>query len=257
MGYLSQRKKSERENIFLKISSAVFAVLTLCSFVCVSGGVFPDLLLHFYFFNLLLFVYALYIDHWGYGGFFLLLLIVNFFHVSAFANILFDAKIEAPHHLALEYTPDSRKDLIDSDLLVLRSGHLEFGNKTRARFWALEKNAHAFNLIRVDFSDGSAAARRKSFRQLAAFIDAQDDPVILYGNFGEAAWSRNMRRFLNETGLKVKNRLIFAEKGHRFNPFALPGFYVLGFANLGVDSLRVSPSSGGEFPVVTMLLRFE
>ncbi len=257
MGYLSQRKKSERENIFLKISSAVFVVLTLCSFMCVPGGVFPDLLFHFYFLNLLVFVYALYVGRWGYGIFFLALLIINFFQVSAFANILFDSKIEAPYRLNLEYSPDGGKDLTDTDILVLRSGHLDLGNKTQARFWALEKNAHAFNLIRVDFSADSAAVRRRSFRRLAAFVDAQDDPVVLYGNFGEAAWSRNMRRFLDETGLKVKNRLIFAENGRRFNPFALPEFYVLGFANFGVENLRVSRPTGDEFPVVTMQLRFE
>lgn len=257
MGYLSQRKKSERENIFLKISSVVFVALTLYSLVNVSGGAFPDLLFHFYFLNFLLFLYALYIGRFGYGGLFFVLLVVNFFHVSAFANILFDTRAETDHHMVLDYAPDAADDLRDADALVLRAGHLEFGNKARARFWALEKNNHAFNLIRVDFAETSRAARRKSFRQLAAFIAAQDDPVILYGNFGEAAWSADMREFLKETGLKVKNRLVFAEKGSRFNPLALPKFYVLGFSSLGVESLRVNSAAAGAFPVVSMNLCFE
>lgn len=257
MGYLSQRKKSERESIFLKISSIVFVLLTIVSFVTVQRGFFPDMLFHFYFLNFFLFIYSLYIGRYVYSGLFLTLLIINFFHVSAYANILFDTRTEANHTLFLNYAAGAENDFPDSDVLVLRSGHLEIGALAEARFWAVEKNGHAFNIIRVNLSKLSGAARKTAFRQLAAYIGMQDDSVIVYGNFGEAAWSANMRSFLKDTGLKVKNRLIFAKEGSRFNPFILPKFYVLGFSNLGVRQIDVKSPRGGNYPEISLLLGFE
>lgn len=256
MGYLSQRKKSERENIFLKISATVFAFLTLCSFTSLEE-IFPDLLFHFYFLNFAVLIYAFYIGRFVYGGVFLVFLVINFFHISAFANIVFNDKANPEHHMALEYTADYNKDLVDTGALVLRSGYLDFGNKSQARYWVMEKNNHAFNLIRVDFSNSLSSVRSQNFHQLSMFIETLDDPVIIYGDFGEPAWSANMRDFLQKTGLKVKNRLVFATQKSSFNPFSLPTFYVLGFSNLGIDSLHVNTSTGNTFPVITMLLCFD
>lgn len=257
MGYLSQRKKSERESIFLKASSIIFVLLTAISFIPAQRGLFPNVLFHFYFLNGLLFLYSLYIGRFNYSSLFLALLIINFFHVSAYANIFFDTGIEGGHTLKLNYAPEKQKNLPDPDILLLSSGYLELEPLAEARFWTAEKNGHAFNIIRINFSKLSDAARKKAFRRLAAYIDTQDDPVIIYGNFGEAAWSANMAAFLKDTGLKVKNRLIFAGEGSRFNPFALPKFYVLGFSNLGVKHIEVNAPHRRNYPEISLLLGFE
>lgn len=227
------------------------------SFIPAPRGIFPDILFHFYFLNLVLFIYSVYIGRFLYGSLFLILLIINFFHVSAYANIFFDTRISGGHTLALNYTPDRQKDLPDAGVLLLSSGYLELEPSAEARFWTAEKNGHAFNIIRVNFSRLSGISRKKAFRRLAAYIDTQDDPVVIYGNFGEAAWSAGMSAFLKETGLKVKNRLIFSQEGTRFNPFVLPKFYVLGFSNLGIEKIKVSAPKGRNYPEISLLLGFE
>ena len=257
MGYLSQRKKHERESIFLKISSVAFVFLTILSFIPASGGIFPDLLFHFYFLNFLLFAYSVYVGRFIYGGIFLFLLAVNFFHVSAFANILFNTRNAGSHEVSLRYTSGFEADLAQSDVLVLRSGYLELGLPAEIRYWEVEKDNRAFNLIRVDLSETTSSERDKALRQLAAFVDTQNDPVILYGNFGEAAWSSSMRKFLQKTGLKVKNHLVFAAEGKAFDFFALPCFYVLSFSGLGIEDLSVASPQADSFPFVSLRLRFE
>lgn len=84
----------------------------------------------------------------------------------------------------------------------------------------------------------------------------QDDPVIVVGDFGEPSWSPEMKDFLSATQLKVKNRMILKSRRHRFNPFAVPQFYVLAFDNVGIISLDVERKPERKSPEVNVTLGF-
>lgn len=256
MGYLSQRKKSERESFFLKISSIIFVLLTIISFMPIRCATFPDILFHFYFLNFVLFIYSFFVGRLLYVGIFLVLFIINFFHISAYANIFFNNKVDSIYELPINYTSEEQNDLSATDVSILRSGYIELSSKEQTKFWLVEKNNHVFNIIRINFSKLSSSERKRAFRLLTSYVATQDNPLIIYGYFGEAAWSDNMRAFLKKTGLKVKNHLIFAEKGARFNPFVLPKFYVLGFSNLGVKQIDIIAPQNKEYPNISMLLGF-
>ena len=74
-------------------------------------------------------------------------------------------------------------------------------------------------------------------RLLKDFIVNLDTPVVVFGKFGIPTWDRLFIKFLRESKLKVKNRFIFT--GNSFIRFIKnPGFYVLGFEEMGVNNIE-------------------
>lgn len=78
---------------------------------------------------------------------------------------------------------------------------------------------------------------------LARFVDRQDDPVVIAGDFGLPSWSPLFREFLDKTGLSVKNRILFTDGVRYFAPFSAPTVNVLGYGNIGIRRLRFIPET--------------
>lgn len=257
MGYLAQKKKFAREGVFLQVMLAVFCLFTLFAFL---PEVFPALrgwMFQIYIINLLVFLYALFIRRFLFGLFFALLLVVNYFQVAASAQIFFNARVPAEHHISFDYAPDHPLRADAANAIILRRGHLVLGRKNIAPFLAMEKNGQVFTLIRVDLERNSSVERHIALNQLRNFISGQDDPVIVFGDFGEPVWMPEMERFLEDTSLEVKNRLLFTGRGSRHKYLSAPGFYVLSFQNTGIEELRVeAPVDKHSYPPVHIRLGF-
>lgn len=257
MGYLAQKKKFARESVFLQTMLAVFCLLALSGFLPEGFSAFRTWIFQIYIVNLLVFLYALAIRRFLFSLFFALLLVVNYFQVAASAHIFFNAPVSAEHYIAFDYAPDQPLEAEASNAIILRRGHLVLGRKNVAPFLAMEKSGHVFTLIRVDLERDSSAERKIALQQLRNFISEQDDPVIVFGDFGEPVWSPEMERFLEDTSLEVKNRLLFTGRGSRHKYLSAPGFYVLSFQNAGIDELRVdSPADRETYPLIHIRLGF-
>ena len=89
----------------------------------------------------------------------------------------------------------------------------------------------------------SLKLRKKILKKLKTFIIKQDTPVILYGDFGAPLWDRYLRKFIVQTRLSVKNRLLFTH-GNPYNIFSTPSFYVLGFNDMGIDNIDMGSMQG-------------
>lgn len=243
MGYFSQRKKHERENIFLQTAAIVFSlftVLLLASFIRDSFAVnLRCYLLQIYLIILLIFIYALYLGRLLYAFVFALLLMVNYTYLASFSNIFFNTSVEDEHHIAINYHYNEPLQIKAHGMVIVRSGHLNLGSGLQPQFVTFEKNQHVFTVIGVDFRNTGNDVRKKAFKLLRAFVMMQDDPVIVLGNFGEPIWSKNFKQFITRTGLSAKNRLLMIDEKHNFNPFAVPYFYVLAFGNVGINDLEV------------------
>ena len=141
--------------------------------------------------------------------------------------------------------------------MILKRLRLQLNQGVEVPVITIEKSGHVFNVIRVDFSSlKKVSQRRKALNQLKAFISSQDDPVIIFGDFGEPIWSVNMKKFLSDTDLQVKNRILLTQKGNRLNIFSAPSFYLLAFPNVGIKDLKADFAKGNNYPVVNAELGF-
>lgn len=247
MGYFSQRKKHQRENIFLKVMLITLGLLVVASFSLADDsdilGYINAYRFQIYAITLLVFFYSLFLQRYLYGTFFALFLIINYTIITSSANLFSNQSIAAAHRLSINYQRHHPLSVEASALLNLRNGRININNEHQAQFLTFEKNLHVFTVVAVDFSHYDYQTTKASFDNLQKFIAQQDDPVIVIGNFGEPAWSPIFAKFLNATGLEVKNRLILGDKHRVFNPVSIPQFYILGFANLGVEDLDIKYSS--------------
>ena len=257
MGYLAQKKKNARESAFLKWMLVIFIFLTFVVFFSQKDFFLRDWLFQIYIVNVLIFLYALTIRRFVYGACFVVLVIVNYFQIAASTRIFTNFNSEGPHHISVSYKPDAPLEVKATNAIILRRGHLVLGQDEIAPFTAIEKNGHVFTLIRVNLEDDTTKERATALLQLRNFISDQDDPVILFGNFGRPAWSKEMTAFLEDTNLEVKNRILFTTRGSKHNYFSIPGFYILSFKNVGIEELNISsPQDDKSYPEIKACLNF-
>ena len=250
MGYFSQKKKHQRENNFLTVSAILAGALAFLLILPDSWtGSFSwidNYLFQLYALAVLVFFYALWLGRWSFAAFFAFCLLIIFTSLSSYANIFFNTRVNDRHHMQLTYRPGEALEVSGRGMVLLRSGHLNLGDEIRAPFATYEKDLQVYTLIGVDFDGLSPRDMAEAFERLRTFISLQDDPVIVYGNFGIPAWSPLLKKLLLATDLKVKNRLVLADAGFRFNPLAVPQFYLLAFENVGLNTLRTEAGSDGK-----------
>lgn len=260
MGYFSQKKKHQRENNFLFATALLTGFLAfLLAFPPVwpaAGRFAADYLFQIYLLIILILIYALWLGRWSFAAYFAVGLLIIFTYMSSYANLFFNIRVDDRHHMQLSYQSNDKLDVSGRGLVLLRSGHLNLDNNLQAPFASYEKNLQVFTFIKVDFPQGNPQQLRQAFERLRTFITMQDDPVIVYGNFGVPAWSPDFKKFLLLTDLKVKNRLWLTGKGGRYNPFAVPQFYILAFENVGVNSLQSQKAPKSSAPVITAELGY-
>lgn len=224
MGYLAQKKKNARENIFLKWMLFIFTILTLLFLLPQKDIFLKNWLFQIYVINVLIFLYALIIRRFYFCLGFAVLLIINYFQIAMSARIFTNFDSGGEHHISVTYSPDSPLEVEAHNAIVLRKGHLVLGQNEIAPFMAIEKNGHVFTLIRVDLENNTPKERAIGLLQLRNFISDQDDPVIVFGDFGLPAWSKEMKAFLEDTNLEVKNRILFVKKVQDIAIFHLRNF---------------------------------
>lgn len=236
MGYLSQKKQQQRENIFCLVMMAVLTLLTAGSFAAPGFRIVFFNLFHLYCLSGMLFVYALWRQRYKTALFFTGVLLISYTILSSTTNLFLSDHFKGK--LSLEFSFDDDRtltqDFASSDILA--SGSVIF-NRHTASYIVIRRPA-PLTLMRVDFRKAAKNDYPQIFKQLSDFILTQDNPVIVFGEFGVPAWSKPFKHFLEVSGLTVKNRLLFTN-GPSYNIFSTPGFYVLGFQDMGINDIVV------------------
>ena len=235
MGYLSQKKHQTRENIFLYTTAAALTALTAKSFADpgFSFGFFN--LFHLYCLAGLLLVYALWVKKYKPALFFGVLLLINYTTLSAAGNIFLSDAFNGRESLTLVFAPN--KDFVETaEENKIAAGSLILAHRHIAPYTVINQD-NPLTLVRVDFRQAQDSEYPLIFKHLHEFLLKQDNPVILFGEFGVPAWHRLFKQFLDDSGLTIKNHLLFTQ-GSKFNIFSMPGFYVLGFHEMGISSIK-------------------
>ncbi len=132
MGYLSQKKKEERIDLFLNGALVVAAVCSFFMLFDTTGALWEHFhRWHFQYYLLLqgLCLYALYQKRWGRGSIFILLILINFVSLSSSSNIFMNTPSEGTTELKIIYQNHAQeassiiKDAYanDGDILALNA----------------------------------------------------------------------------------------------------------------------------------------
>lgn len=250
MGYFSQRKKHARENMFMAVSLLVVVIIYSVVWFGGDNNAFVRFLrgwqFHFYLFNIFLLLYTLWHRKVLYTAAASLLLVLNYASIAKTARLFWNDSNESTRAFNVVYKKGEQnyENIIDTrDVLLRRQGMARLSPNVSVSFMSFEKYDQVFTLVNVDFSKVSQSEKETAFMNLARFVDRQDDPVVIAGDFGLPSWSPLFREFLDKTGLSVKNRILFTDGVRYFAPFNAPTVNVLGYGNIGIRRLRFIPET--------------
>ena len=236
MGYLSQKKHQLRENLFLNVTSVILTFFTLFSLIKTSFDfVFPNLF-HLYILSFIMLVYSLIVNKHKISLIFVMLFIINYTALSSSGNIFLSDTYNGTKKIKLSFD-DALNISGDFYTSEINTGSLILSDNLIAPYVKIKKDT-PMTILKIDLKNTSLKLRKNVLKKLTTFIIKQDSPVILYGDFGAPSWDRYLRRFITQTRLSIKNRLLFTHN-NPYNIFTTPSFYILGFNDMGIDNIEI------------------
>jgi len=151
------------------------------------------------------------------------------------------------------YNEDNEQDksFIISKFIPIKSGRIILSPHYTGSYMTIIAENQPLVLVNIDFSGITHQQENLVYDNLGEFVTAQDNPVVIVGDFGIPAWSRTFQKFLNKTGLEVKNHIILSNGKYRFNPFSVPSFNLLAYKNFGVSKVRfLNKGENKRFPLL-------
>ena len=242
MGYLSQKKRQTRENIFFWTTAVILALFTARNFADAKdyAGFFN--LFHLYCLSGVLMFGALWRRKYRAVLFFGLLLLINFTVLSSSTNIFLSDDFNGKQALTFAFVPEGKPLLGSADANVISAGSVIINHHYTAPYVVLNYTT-PITLVMVDFRQAQDDEYPIIFGNLRDFMLTQDNPVIIFGEFGIPSWNKSFKQFMKISGLSVKNRLLFT-KNSPYNIFSTPSFYVLGFKEMGISDICIEEKDG-------------
>ncbi len=224
MGYLSQKKYKERENVFF-VAASIIMVAVAFGLLLNPEFTFLNLnLFHFYCVGFIVFLAAVVAKKLVPILVLGLSLIVIYVLLAISGNIFFSDRVDGIYEAEIVFNNNLE---IPS---AMSKGVLVSDDKVLASYAVVNEEAPLM-VIMVDFRGFDKAKYKALLKSLRKFVIKQDVEVVLLGDFGMPAWSRRFRKFTEASGLMVKNRFVFD------GFFTPPQFYVLGYKEVGVKSI--------------------
>lgn len=209
-----------------------------------SGGLigFKRWFFQIYLLNILALVYSLFIRRFFASFIFVFMLLINYFNLASCTQIFINRDVSSERGFHLTYMPKQDLHISGENIEKIRSGRILLAPNAEAYFSTIKQQEQILTLIQIDWENISYKEKKTAIKQLERFILSLDNSTVVYGDFGVPAWSRSMKNLMENTGLKVKNRLVFSYKGRTSILFSIPSFYVLSFQNVGVKSIKAKPA---------------
>ena len=244
MSYFSQKKKQKRINIFLAGSLSLVAIVLFFALVFPDTAFFrivDGIRFHLYLFSLFLMLYALFYRKTIYAFSGLCLLVFNYTIISSSTNLFYNILVKGTASINIEYHEGRTAfpEIVETiGSPARRMGTVRLAPGREAIFATFHKNRRRFTIIQLDLEHLTPDETSIIYNNLAEFVLSQDEPLVLIGNFGVPAWSPVFKNFLQKTSLEVKNRILFTDGKHIFNPFCIPTINVLAYKNVGIKSIE-------------------
>ena len=250
MGYFSQRKKRERENLFMVISLSLIAIIYCILLFDIQNCQVIDFLrgwqFHFYLFNAFLLLYTLFRTKFLYSFIAVILLVFNYASLAKTARLFFNEASENTQFFEITYQKGEQNYNIllnSQEYVIFRSGKIDLSPNIKATFISLKKLDKPLTIVNIDFSKAPKVELSIAFNNLAQFVEGQDEPIIVVGDFQVPSWTPLFRKFLLKTELKVKNHVILSDGHQAFKFFVIPAINILGFDNVSLKQLTYTPDS--------------
>ena len=243
MGYFSQRKKQERENLFMLISISALTIIYLCLILSKESngiiGFFRAYQFHIYLYNLFLLLYTLFHKKFIYILLSVVLLVVNYGSLAKTTRLFFSDSIVTEGSLHLQYQKGEQKyvSLLEESQKIKHEGKLDLSPHLTASFIKFDKNNQEYTLITLDFLEKYKKEYVTAYKNLEKFILMQNGPVIVIGDFGIPSWHPLFADFLIATDLSVKNRVLFTNGKQNFRFWQIPSINILGFDNISLKEI--------------------
>lgn len=251
MGYFSQRKKRERENLFMAVSLMLLSVIYVILLFDGQPGGFIEALrgaeFHLYLFGIFLLCFTLLRGKILYSVLAALLLLWGYASIAKTARVFFSDGSSSPRGFDVTYKTGNQDyaALAKQEGLVKRHGGIiRLSPSSSAAFNSFDKAGRVFTVVNLDFSETKKKELPLAYENLAKFVVGQDEPVVIVGDFGIPAWSPLIEDFLIKTGLKIKNRVLLSEGSKIFSFFNVPTINVLGFDNIAIREIDFSSEDG-------------
>ena len=160
------------------------------------------------------------------------------------------------HHINLSIPKDDSflypsYDKADTSLILSKiepqsRGKVYFSSEQEASYVVINKSEHTLLILNIDFSNLSSNTAQNVYKNLTEFVKQQNVPVLIVGDFGMVSWSPLFQKFLIDTGLEVKNRIILSDGQRTFDLFKAPQINVLGYKTLGLKDVEIlgTPKEG-------------
>lgn len=246
MGYLSQRKKRTRENIFMLISLTILAIVYFSLFFENGENSFLSNFrawqFHFYLYNLFLFVYTLWHRRVFYSLLAVLLLCLNYTSLAKTTRLFFSQEGRSAQTIEVAYKKDAGSYNFLPQIAeqnISRQGKIDLSQNLFGFYKNINQDNKQLTIIVVTFSPKYKAEFQTALNNLKQFVEMQDGPVILVGNFGLPSWAPKFRAFLRQTRLDVKNRILYTDGKESFKFWFVPDINVLGFDNVGIKNIEM------------------
>ncbi len=235
MGYLSQKKHKFREAVILYIASIVFAIIALVLFLQPEFTLFKINLFHFYCLSIIFFIWAIISRKLLPSIVIGITCIITYTQLSIAGNIFLSDDYNGDYTYNITYTDSLQVDA------PITKGKLFLYKQEFAQYAVINSDAPLL-VVRISLNDLPDHTYPTILKELNKFIVKQDIPVVLFGDFNMPSWAHSFRNFSEYSGLKVKNRLIFAN-AQNHGLFAVPHFYILGYSHLGISNLKTAKKS--------------
>ena len=129
-----------------------------------------------------------------------------------------------------------------SAILPTAAGRISLGEGS-AVFARVAANGKKYVFLSLSLSKMSYRRQEEALGHINAFITAEDDPVIIFGDFGMTAWNPLFVDFLAKNRLEVKNTLF-----SRFSSLIMPPTeYVVGYRNMEFVDITSLPAGENRF----------
>ncbi len=159
--------------------------------------------------------------------------------VSHSANTFLPAvNVQGYHYSA----PSSEENFMLSRSAPRQSGTVRLSASATAGYAELLSEAAPLVLINIDFQNIPQQELTTAYNNLSEFINMQDNPIVVVGNFGRPAWSAELSELLEKTGLEVKNRIILSNGDSALSPFCVPQLYLLAYKDFGIEDISLLPA---------------
>ncbi|MDR1026331.1 MAG: hypothetical protein LBL47_02925 [Lactobacillus sp.] len=153
----------------------------------------------------------------------------------------------------IDYQTSQRTSILSIQQPISQN-RIMLSSDIEASYVLVKAGERVITVINLDLKGMRFGERSIVFSTLFNFINRQDNPVVIVGDFDMPAFVPTFKEFLIKSQLEVKNHVVFYNMASLFKS---PSINVLGYKNVGVEKVTRLNSYFSSSPAVLFELSVE